>query len=59
MVDWGDAALLLDELDAADKLDDEPPQEARHIVTALTKTNLYFTVPHPILWPADGMLPGL
>jgi hypothetical protein len=58
VLDWGCAALLLDELEAGGELDDELPQAATHSDTAHTKISPCFTVP-PILWLADGMLPRL
>ena len=47
MVDWDGAVLLLDELEAVDEFDDEPPQAATHSATAHIKINPRFTVPRP------------
>lgn len=48
VLDWGCAALLLDELEAVGELDDELPQAAMHSDAAHTKINLRFTVPRSI-----------
>ena len=50
VLDWGCAALLLDELEAVGELDDELPQAATNSDAAHTKINLRFTVPAPSLW---------
>jgi hypothetical protein len=50
VLDWGCAALLLDELEAGGELDDELLQAATHSDTTHTKISLCFTVPPILGW---------
>jgi hypothetical protein len=47
VLDWGCTALVLAELEAVGKLDEELLQAATDSDTAHTKINLCFTVPRP------------